>query len=190
MSNILEMSKNIHPTHTLSSEELKDRYIEIYPEIKRDIEFFIETYPQTSTPLFISGQIGSGKSTLLKSFLFEDQTIHYFDISDLFIENPKNSMEVCLVIFNKIIELIYPESDLSPIDHLIERNKSDDMFNSFTSDDIIDIIEIYEKNNKANCKAIIIDGLDRLLELSDHNTIKEILFDYAYIWKLLEEKLI
>ncbi|MEA2029423.1 MAG: hypothetical protein U9N49_10675 [Campylobacterota bacterium] len=32
--------------------------------------------------------------------------------------------------------------------------------------------------------------MDRLLELSDHNTIKEILFDYAYIWKLLEEKLI
>lgn len=184
------MSKNIHPTHTLSSEELKERYIEIYPNIKRDIEFFIETYPQTSSPLFISGQIGSGKSTLLKSFLFDDQTIHYFDISDLFIQNPNDSMEVCLAILHKIIELIYPESDLSPIDYYIEKNKSNDMFDSFTSEEIIDTIQAYKKNNKTESKAIIVDGLDRLQELSDYNTIKDILFDYGYIWKSLEERLI
>lgn len=103
---ILEMSRNIHPTNTWSSEELKELYIEI----------FIETYPQTFTPLFISGQIGSG----IKSFIFDNQAIHYFDISDLSIQNPNDSMDVCLAILHKIIELTYPESDLSSIDNLIE----------------------------------------------------------------------
>ncbi|RLA76599.1 MAG: hypothetical protein DRG30_02435 [Epsilonproteobacteria bacterium] len=94
MANILEIAKDIHPTHTLSMEELQERYIEIYPDIKRDIKFFIEVYEYASTPLFISGQIGSGKTTLLKSFLFDEPQIHYLDISDLSINNPNNPDEV------------------------------------------------------------------------------------------------
>lgn len=191
MANILEMAKNIHPTHTLSEEELRARYIEIYPTVKRDIEFFIEVYPETSAPLFISGQIGSGKSTLLQNLAFDNPAIHYFDISDLTIVDPKNSLEVSFVILYKILELTTPHADLSSIEYLITKTQAYDPFDDFDSDVAIENIIRQLKNDiSIDSKAIIIDGLDRFLELSDYKTIKNILLDYAFIWKALKQKLI
>lgn len=187
MANILEMAKNIHPTHTLSEEELRARYIEIYPNIKRDIEFFIEVYPETSAPLFISGQIGSGKSTLLQNLAFNNPKIHYCDISDLTIVDPKNSLEVSFVILYKILQLTSPNTDLSSLKHFIARTQTYDPFDDFDSD-----FAIRQLNNNISIdsKAIIIDGLDRFLELSDYKTIKSILLEYAFMWKILKQKLI
>jgi len=189
MANILDIAKNIHPTHTLSTEELQERYIEIYSDIKLDIEFFIEVYESTSTPLFISGQIGSGKTTLLKSFLFDEPQIHYFDISDLSIANPNSSEEVVFTILYEILKLTYPSSDLSFFESIIDGNN--DEYNAFfdISDVIVNIQSLKSKKN-IHFKAIIIDGLDRLLELSSYKTIKSILLEYASIWKALEQKLI
>lgn len=191
MANILEMAKNIHPTHTLSEEELRARYIDIYPNIKRDIEFFIEVYPETSAPLFISGQIGSGKSTLLQNMAFNNLTIHYFDISDLTIVDPKNSLEVSFIILYKILQLTTPNTDLSSIEYLITRTQAYDPFDDFDSDIAIEnIIRKLKSDVSIDSKAIIIDGLDRFLELSDYKTIKNVLLDYAFMWKALKQKLI
>lgn len=190
MATILEMAKNIHPTHTLSDEELTSRYIEIYPSIKREIEFFIEVYPQTSAPLFVSGQIGSGKSTLLKSFLFDNPKIHYCDISDVSIANPKDSLEVSLVIVYKIFQLTNSQADLSYIINLINKNRSDDFFDDVDIDDVINTIQELKNENTLKSDTIIIDGLDRLLELSDYKTLIDVLLEHAPIWKALEQKLI
>lgn len=190
MANILEMAKNIHPTHTLSDEELTSRYIEIYPSIKREIEFFIEVYPQTSAPLFISGQIGSGKSTLLKSFLFDNPKIYYCDISDVSIANPKDSLEVSLVIVYKIFQVTNSQADLSYIINLINKNRSDDFYDEVDITDVINTIQGLKNENTLESDAIIIDGLDRFLELSDYKTLTNVLLKYASIWKALEQKLI
>lgn len=185
MANILEIAKNIHPTHTLSVEELKERYIEINSDIKREIEFFIEVYEYTSTPLFISGQIGSGKTTLLKSFLFDEPQIHYFDISDLSIANPHNSEEVVFTILYEILKLTYPSSNLSFFESIIDGNSP-----FLDISDVIVNIQSLKSEKNIHSKAIMIDGLDRLLELSSYKTIKSILLEYASIWKVLEQKLI
>ena len=190
MANILDIAKNIHPTHTLSTEELKERYLEIYSDVKRDIKFFIEVYESTSTPLFISGQIGSGKTTLLKSLLFDEPQIHYFDISDLSIANPHDAEDVVYQILYEILKLVYPSSDLSFFEELIDYSKNDYHDNYFDNDNIMDGIHSL-KNKQANePKAIVIDGLDRLLELSSYRTIITILLEYAHIWKALEQKII
>jgi len=194
MANILEMAKNIHPTHTLSDEELTSRYIEIYPSIKREIEFFIEVYPQTSAPLFISGQIGSGKSTLLKSFLFDNPKIHYCDIADLTIVDPKNAFEISLVIVDKFFRLTYPHADFTSIDNLIERTRDYDPFNNLMDEsEIITAIQSLKNEigeSQRETKAVIIDGLDRLLELSNLTILHGVLLEHAPIWKALGQKLI
>jgi hypothetical protein len=190
MATLLEMAKNIHPTHTLSEEELASRYIEIHPAIRRDIEFFIQVYPQTSAPLFISGQIGSGKSTLLKSFLFDNPKIHYCDISDVSIANPKDSLEVSLVIVYKIFQVTNSQADLSYIINLINKNRSDDLYDEVGIDDIINTLQGLKNEHTLESNAIIIDGLDRFLELSDYKTLTTVLLKYASIWKVLEQKLI
>ncbi|MDD2780629.1 hypothetical protein [Sulfuricurvum sp.] len=190
MANILEMAKNIHPTHTLSEEELRARYIEIYPNIKRDIEFFIEVYPETSAPLFISGQIGSGKSTLLKSLVFNNAKMHYLDVSDLSIFNPNDSIDVTLLIVYKIFQLTNSQGDLSSIEELITKNRVDDIFFGVDNNDIINTIIEFKNKNTIKSKAIVIDGLDRFLELSNLKTITNVLLDLASIWKVLEQKLI
>jgi len=191
MANILEMAKNIHPTHTLSDEELKARYIEIYPTIKREIEFFIQASPHDSPPLFISGQIGSGKTTFLKSLLLDENLsdenlpVDYFDLSELEVETRSNALEVSLVILKQIFHLSDPTMDTSIIDTFISNARKKYDF-SFKEIDMRRLLKVYD------CKksTVIIDGLDRLLELSTIPTIDQILFDYAFIWKLLKQKLI
>lgn len=187
MANILEMAKNIHPTHTLSDEELESRYIEIYPTIKRDIEFFIHANPQKSPPLFISGQIGSGKTTFLKSLLLDKNlSVEYFDLSALEVEAPSNALEVSLVILKQILHLSDSTMDTTIIDTFISsaRRKYDFVFNE------TDMKTLLREYKCSKDSTIIIDGLDRLLELSSVSTIDQILFDYAFIWKMLEQKLI
>jgi hypothetical protein len=187
MTTLLEMAKNIHPTHTLSEEELASRYIEIHRAIRSDIEFFIQASPNDSSPLFISGQIGSGKTTFLKSLLLDEKNfpVDYFDLSELEVETPFNALEVSLVILKQIFHLSNPTMDTSIIDTFISNTRKEYDF-SFKEIDMKRLLKEYD------CKksTVIIDGLDRLLELSTIPTIDQILFDYAFIWKLLKQKLI
>ncbi len=187
MATILEMAKNIHPTHTLSEEELHERYIEIYPSIKRDVEFFIHASPYKSPPLFISGQIGSGKTTFLKSLLLDKNLpVDYFDLSELEVEAPSNALEVSLIILKQILHLSNSIVDTTSIDTFISsaRRKYDFIFNE------TDMKALSREYKCSKGSTVIIDGLDRLLELSSVSTIDQILFDYAFIWKMLEQKLI
>lgn len=190
MVNILELAKNIHPSHTLSVEELQKRYINIHPTIRRDIEFFIEVYPNTSAPLFLSGQIGSGKTTLLKSLQMDDTAIHYFDISDVSIVDPKNSLEISLVLVYKIFQFLSPSSNFSNIKNMISATRELDYFHDIEMEDILQTIKQLKNDISIESKVIIIDGLDRFLELSDYKTIKSILFDDAFIWKAIGQKII
>jgi hypothetical protein len=122
---------------------------------------------------------------------FDNPAIHYFDISDLTIVASKNPLEVSFVILYKILQLTSPNADLSSIDYLIARTQAYDPFDDFDSDVAIEnIIRQLQSDISIECKAIIIDGLDRFLELSDYKTIKSVLLEYAFMWKALKQKLI
>jgi hypothetical protein len=160
MANILEMAKNIHPMHTLSEEELR----------ARDIEFFIKASLQKSPPLFISGQIGSGKTTFFKSLLLDKNLpLHYFDLLALEVETPSNVLEVSLVILKQIFNLSNPIGDTSIIDTFISDARKKYDF-SFKEIDMRTFLKGYENKDST----VIIDGLDRLLELSSVSTIDQI----------------
>lgn len=191
MKEILTTAKNIHPSQPLDLEELTQRYIDLYPNDKRDVEFFINGMPQNCSPLFISGQIGSGKTTLLKSLLSDkSDSILYCDISEYSFFDNKEPLEVVLVIIKEVLKdiEISSESGIEPINNLLRKIKIN--FGAPSESEIESKIKsITEKYIKKEF-VVIVDGLDRFLEQSDYKTVRSILFDCAYIWKIAKVKLI
>ena len=137
MKEILTTAKNIHPSHPLDLEELTQRYIDLYPNDKRDVEFFINGMPQNCSPLFISGQIGSGKTTLLKSLLLDkSDSILYYDISEYSFFDNKEPLEVVLVIIKEILKDIEISSKIGVdlINDLLHKIKSNYLMTPSESD--------------------------------------------------------